>query len=199
MTTQAAAGMPASSMTLDEFLAWDGGGHVGKLELWNGVVRAMAPASADHAIIQANISRAIGNHLIALKSPCRVGTEAPVVPPMGQRRNARAPDIAVTCTPPRGKTFDDPLLIVEVVSPTNENETWDSIQSVTGLTSLREVVVVQSESMNAEIYRRDAGGAWPRAPETAGPGGTLHLASIDLHLAIKDIYFGTTLESASGN
>ena len=75
-------------MTLDEFLAWDGDGHVGRLELWNGKVRAMAPASATHAIIQLNIGRAIGNHLHARKSPCRVGTEAPIVPhlPTGATR-----------------------------------------------------------------------------------------------------------------
>ena len=185
-------------MTLDEFLAWGGGGHVGKLELWNGVVRAMAPASADHAIIQSNIASAINVHLRAQKSPCRVGTEAPVVPPMAARRNARAPDVAVTYTQPTGKTFDDPVLIVEVMPPGNENETWDSIQSLAGLTSLKEVLVVQSESIQADVYRRDAGGDWPRTPERAGAGGTIRLASIDLDLSVADIYYGTTLAQSQG-
>lgn len=185
-------------MTLDEFLAWDGGGHVGKLELWNGVVRAMAPASADHAIIQSNISRLIGIHLIVRKSPCRVGTEAPVVPPMAARRNARAPDVAVTCTQPTGKTFDDPVLIVEIMSPGNENETWDSIQSLAGLTSLKEVLVVQSESVQADVYRREPSGAWPRTPVSTGAGGGVRLDSIDLDLAVADIYFGTSLDRIAG-
>ena len=51
-------------MTLEEFFAWDGGGHQGKLELVDGVVRAMAPASATHAIIQGNLVYAIGAHQI---------------------------------------------------------------------------------------------------------------------------------------
>ena len=180
-------------MTVDEFLTWDGGGHAGKLELWNGVVRAMAPASATHSIIHANIARVIANHLLARKSPCRVGTEAPVVPPMGQRRNARAPDVAVTCTPPTGNTFDDPVLIVEVMSPGNENETWDSIQSLAGLASLQEFLAVQSTSVLAELYRRDTQRAWPSNPEIAKAGGSIRLASIDLEIAVADIYYGTTL------
>ncbi len=185
-------------MTLDEFLAWDGGGHVGKLELWNGVVRAMAPASADHAIIQANIARTIGNHLVARKSPCRVGTEAPVVPPMAARRNARAPDVAVNCTQPMDKTFDDPILIVEVMSPGNENATWDSIQSLAGLTTLKEVLVVQSETLQADLYRRAGDGGWPWTPVTSGEGGVVRLTSIDLDLGVADIYYGTTLARSQG-
>lgn len=198
MTTAARRLTDLPRMTLEEFLAWDGGGHAGKLELWNGVVRAMAPASADHAIIQANIAAAINRHLRNRKSPCRVGTEAPVVPPMAARRNARAPDVAVTCTPPTGKTFDDPVLIVEVMSPGNENETWDSIQSLAGLTSLKEVLVVQSESVQADVYRRDASGAWPRTPVASGGGGSVLLESIDLDLAVGDIYYGTTLADRPG-
>ena len=103
-------------MTLEEFFAWDGGGHQGKLELVDGVVRAMVPASATHAIIQGNLVYAIGAHLRANGSPCRVAPEAPVRPALGTRNNARAPDVAVTCAPPSpSKTFDDPVLIIEDV------------------------------------------------------------------------------------
>ena len=64
--TQAAA---PPRMTVDEFLAWDGGGHQGKLELVDGLVRAMAPASATHAMIQGNLIL-IGNHLCRQNSLC---------------------------------------------------------------------------------------------------------------------------------
>ena len=132
-------------------------------------------------------------HLRARKSPCRAGTEAPVVPPMGQRRNARAPDVAVTCTQPIGSTFDDPVIIVEVMSPNNVEETWQSIQSLAGLVSLKEIMVVQSTTVGVELYRRDEQGAWPREPETAGVGGEVRLTSIDLILTVADIYEGTSL------
>jgi Uma2 family endonuclease len=181
-------------MTVEEFLAWDGGGHVGKLELVDGLPRAMSPASATHALIQNSISTAITNHLRSRKSPCRTGTEAPIVPPMGQRINARAPDVSVTCSPPASNgTFVDPILIVEVMSPSNEADTWESIRSLAGLTSLREILVVQSTSVEAHVYRRDAQGAWPSEPVVAKAGGTIRLESIDLDLALSEIYRDTPL------
>ena len=182
-------------MTLDEFLAWDGGGHTGKLELWHGEVRAMAPASATHAIIQLNIGSAIKGHLRAKRSGCRVGTEAPVVPPFGRRINARAPDITVTCAPPSdSQTFDDPILIIEVLSPGNEKEPWDSIESLAGLQSLQEILVVQSVEIRLEVYRRGPDGSWLRDPEVVTAGGAAHLASIDLSLPLTEVYEGTHLQ-----
>lgn len=182
------------SMTLDEFLAWDGGGHVGKLELWHGLVRAMAPASAVHAMIQLNLARVIGNHLRAHQRQCRAGTEAPIVPPMGKRRNARAPDLSVTRKPPTAEgTFEDPILIIEILSPSNENETWASIESLLGLSSLKEVFVVQSTSIEVELFCRDESGGWPRQGVVSGPGGIIRLASIGLDLPVAEIYEGTHL------
>jgi Uma2 family endonuclease len=181
-------------MTVDEFLAWDGGGHVGKLELIDGLVRAMAPASATHAIIQGNIVTAINNHLRAKRSACRAGTEAPVVPPMGKRTNARAPDVGVTCSPPSSSgTFDDPILIVEVISPSNEAEIWESIRALAGLQSLKEILVVQSTEIRVELFRRSSEGAWPGDPETAAADGAVRLDSIGLMLPVAEIYQGTHL------
>ena len=192
MNSIAARKLDLPPMTVDEFLAWDGGGHVGKLELVEGVVRAMAPASATHGVIQLNIGRAIANHLEKRASPCRAATEVPVIPPLGRRRNARAPDLAVTCSPDvNSPTFDDPVLIVEIISPGNEHETWETIQALANLSSLQEILVVQSTRAETEVYRRDAGGAWPREPEVAVTGGSLNLASIDMMLTIAEIYRNT--------
>ena len=120
MSASAAHKLPPL-MTVADFLDWDGGGHVGKLELVDGVVRAMAPASAMHAIIQGNIVTALNNHLRKRGGPWRTGTEAPSVPPKGKRIDARAPDVSVTCSPPSSSgTFVDPILIIEVLSSSNE-------------------------------------------------------------------------------
>ncbi len=187
------------SMTLEEFLAWDGGGHVGKLELVEGVVRAMAPASATHAMVQGNIVTAFNNHLraSARNSPFRAGTEAPIVPPLGKRINARAPDVSVACSPPAGNgTFVDPVLIVEVMSPSNENDTWESIHALAGLHSLKEVMVVQSTRVEVQVFRRDPGGAWINEPETAASvEASVRLDSIGIDLAIAEIYRGTQFET----
>ena len=177
------------TMTIDEFLAWNGGGHVGKLELVDGIVRAMAPASATHAIIQLNIGTAITTHLRKNGSPCRAGTEAPIIPPMSKRTNARAPDVSVSCAPTGiSSTFEKPVLIVEVISPGNEAETWESIRALAGLPSLQEILVVQSTRVGVQLFRRGADGAWPSDPVVADAGGTVHLTSIDMNLPVAEIY-----------
>ena len=187
---------PLPLMTVEEFLAWDGGGHVGKLELVDGVVRAMAPASATHSVIQGNLAFLIGAHLRQRASKCRVGTEAPIVPPLRNRANARAPDVAVSCAPPSdSKTFDDPILIVEVMSPGNEAETWESIRALAPLRTLEEILVVESVKVEAQVFRRSAAGDWQGEPEVIGPGGTVRLTSIGLEMPMAEVYRGTHLTS----
>ncbi len=186
-------------MTVDEFFAWDGDGHVGKLELVNGVVRAMAPASDSHSTIQANIAYLIKNQLRRLKSSCRVGTEAPVIPPMAQKKNARIPDLAVTCAPPSAsKVYDNPILIVEILSPSNERATWETIHALANLTSLREILVVQSTSLEAHVFTRAADGAWPYDPVVSVAGGTVQLTCLDLALPMAEVYEGTLITSEVG-
>ena len=143
-------------MTADEFLNWDGGGLIGKLELVNGEVRAMSPASGTHALIQENLAGLIWNQIRTKKLPCRVGTEAPVQPQLHANDNVRAPDLAVTSLPDKDtKTFPDPVLIIEIMSPRNQKETWEAIYACATIPALHEIAVVESASARVEVYRRD--------------------------------------------
>lgn len=188
----------AQVMTVDEFLDWDGGGHVGKLELVEGHVRAQMPASDSHSTIQASVAGMIRNHLRATKSRCRVGIEAPVVPPMRPKRNARAPDVAVTCAPPStSRVYENPILIVEVMSPSNEKDTWESISTLATNLSLKEIMIVQSETVEVQVFARGEDGYWPSEPVTSGPGGSVRLTSLGLDLSVAEIYEGTLLEAAA--
>jgi Uma2 family endonuclease len=183
-------------MTVEEFFAWDGGGHVGKLELVNGVVRAMSPPSESHSIIQGNVYFAIRTHLKATGSRCRVGTEAPVIPPMMRKVNARAPDLAVTCASPSpDMVFENPILIVEILSPSNEAATWETIGTLAALATMREILVVQSTVVEARVFTRDAAGGWPNEPVVSTAGGTVRLTALGLDLPVADIYEGTLLEA----
>jgi Uma2 family endonuclease len=183
-------------MTQDEFFAWDGGGHVGKLELVDGYVRAMGVASAADSIIQGNVVTAINNHLRSTGLRCRAGTEAPVIPPLRQKLNARAPDVAVTCAPlTDSKVFENPILIVEVMSPSNEEATWETISALAALTSLKEILVVQSTSMEAHVFTREADGRWPSDPVVTTIGGTINLTCLDFNLPLDEVYRDTHLQS----
>ena len=184
--------LPVRIMTAAEFMDWDGGGMLAKLELVHGVVRAMSPASGTHSSIQANLSYLIGAHLRAKKLPCRVGTKAPVQPQMHANDNVRAPDLAVTCAPPsKSKIFPDPVLIIEVLSPSNQKDTSDSIYAMSTIPALTEIAVVGSEAVRVEVFRRGTDGSWPKAGEVFEAGATVRLDSIGAELPVSEIYAGT--------
>jgi Uma2 family endonuclease len=184
----------AMHMTADQFRDWDGGGQLGKLELVHGEVRAMSPASATHSIIQANLAGLAGSSLRLQKSLCRLGIRAPVQPQMHANDNVRTPDLAVTCAPPSAaKTFPEPVLIIEVMSPSNQKETWDSIYAMATIPTLNEIVVVESERVRVEVFYRIAEGGWPKCGIVSEAGGTVRLASIGADLPVAEIYAGTHL------
>ena len=185
---------PQTLMTAAQFMDWDGGGHLGRLELVNGEVRAMSPASGTHAIIQANLAYLIGAHLRITKLPCRLGTEAPVQPHLHANDNVRAPDLAVTCLPAStSKTFQDPVLIIEVLSPSNKKETWDSIYAMATIPTLTEIAIVDSERVRVEVLRRGADGSWPKSGEVYAAAGAVRLNSITAEFPVAKIYAGTHL------
>ena len=183
-------------MTVEQFLDSDAGGHQGKLELVHGFVRAMAPPSPTHGVVQAAIASVIREHLRDRKSPCRVGTEVGVIPIWDPKRNLRAPDVTVTCKPAtRGeRTFPDPLLIVQILSPSNETDTWESIQACATIPSLAEIVVVAFDAVRISVFRKRPDGVWPEQPDIVEAGGVVRLASIDASFEIDNVFAGTVLE-----
>lgn len=182
-------------MNIDQFMKWDGGAHHGKLELVDGIVRAMVPASETHGTIQARLAYLLTRHLVERGSGCRVVTEGGVVPRLNHGHNVRVPDLVVTCAPPDASrmTVSEPILLVGVLWPGNEAETWESIRAAVTIPTMTEDLVVDSERIHAEVWRKDDQGAWPKDPEVIESGGAVRLASIDAALAIAEVYAGTQL------
>ena len=180
-------------MTVDEFLAWEPGDGR-KWELVDGVPRAMAPAKATHSLLQSELARLIGNHLLDQKSPCRTATEAAVVPRVQSSHNMRVPDVIVTCTPGDGDegTFLAPVVIAEILSPGNQSDTWNNIWAYTSILTVQEVLVMHSTRIGAELLRRGPDGAWPVDPAPVA-SGDLVLDSIGLRVPLADVYRTTRL------
>ena len=182
-------------MTLTEFLSWDSGDLSGRAwQLIDGEPVAMAPGSETHAAIQSELSRLLGNHLIEQRSPCRVLTEPGIVPRVRADRNYRVPDLGVTCAAPSlGLMVPEPVLLVEILSPSNEAETRANIWAYTTIPSVQELLVVHSTRIEAELLRRNADGSWPEQPEMIGADGALSLASIAFSDRLAALYRTTAL------
>ena len=184
---EAAAKIPVS-MTVEEFLEWT----PPEGELWqlvDGEPRAMAPASNTHSAIQAEMVRLLGNHLVERASPCRVMDTPGVVPRLRARYNVRIPDIAVTCSPANddAQLLEEAILIVEVLSPSNQAETWANVWTYTTIPSVQEILVLRTATIRADLLRRNADGNWPDRPEVVHEG-ELSLESIGFRIAIEAIY-----------
>ena len=179
-------------MTVDEFLAWSGDE---RWELIDGEPRAMAPASATHGLIQARLASLFGQHLDSNRSPCVVVTEPAVQPRVRARSNLRVPDLAVTCSPIEANqiVLPDPVLIVEILSPSNEAQTWENVWTYASLPSVREILVVRLTRIAAELLQRRSDGTWPDEPAALGPDDTLRLDSIGLSCPLSDVYARTHL------
>jgi len=186
---------PEPRMTVEEYFALEGVGHAGKVELVHGRLRMQSYASGGHGTIQANITRHIGNGLARTRPGCRVGNEVGVIPSFDPQHNVRRPDIVVTCTAhTKGeRAFPDPILIVEVLSQGNARDTWESIQACSTIGTVAEILVVDSEAIDVQVFRRGAKGIWPGEPERVTADGVIRLAAVGLELAVADIYRGTYL------
>jgi len=182
-------------MTLDEFLAWNSGDPTGSTwQLIDGEPMAMAPGSLAHGAIQGEIARLLGNHLLERRSPCYVVAEPGIVPRVRANQNYRVPDLGVTCVPPsQDLMMAEPVLLIEILSPSNEPETRANIWAYATIPSVREILIIRSTRIEAELLVRNPDGTWPSEPEIIGAGGTVTLASIDYAAPIAACYRTTAL------
>ena len=106
----------------------------------------------------------------------------------------RVPDLGITCTSdaPGQRALPDPVALVEILSPSNVSDTWDNVWAYTTIPSVREIVVVHSTRVLAELLRRGTDG-WPAQPEKIGADGTLRLESIDFACPLRAAYAQTHL------
>lgn len=164
------------------FLDWLPFAPIGRWELFDGQARCMSPASPTHGAIQATTIGLIGNQLTANGSDHRVLAVAPIVPHIESDGNLRVPDILVTCTPDkRGqKVVTDPVLIIEILSPSNAARTHANVWTYTSIPSVREILVLQSDKVAAKLFRRDDAGQWSSPAKRITKSGKLVLKSIDL-------------------
>lgn len=154
----------------------------------------MAPASETHAALLGEISRLIGNHLFDQGSSCRLLGQPGISPRIRAEWNFRIPDLGVTCAPPaRGQMVPDPLLLIEILSPSNEAETRSNIWAYTTIPSVREILAVNSTRIEAELLVRQPDGNWPESAQLLSGSQILTLPSIAFSVSLDACYRTTAL------
>ena len=91
----------------------------------------------------------------------------------------------------------DPILLIEILSPSDEIETWANIWAYTTIPSVVEILVVSSTKIEAELLRHRDDGSWPEIPERIGAGDYMKLASIDFSIVLRAFYRTTALAGSA--
>lgn len=183
------------SMSMDEFIDWEPGDGQ-QWQLVDGVPQAMAPASDTHGTLQAELAYLLTAHFRQRKIPCRAVANPGVVPRVQSSRNVRIPDLGVTCKPSEKdvRMLVEPVVLIEILSPSNQSETWASVWAYTTLPSVQEIVVLRTAVVGADLLRRQADGTWPEEPERIASGDFV-LESIEFRVPLVDVYAATWLAS----
>lgn len=167
-----------------------------KSEYVNGEIIPMAGASINHNLIKENIAIQIGLHVRTNGEGCRSMSS-------DQRVNVPTdslyayPDVVVICGPNQyhnevRDTLTNPMLIVEVLSPgTAGYDRGDKFALYRHSPTFAEYLLIDSEKIRAEVFRKHEQGYWFLASEADKSTEAVELASIGLSLPMTAVYAQT--------
>jgi Uma2 family endonuclease len=103
--------------------------------------------------------------------------------------NERIPDLGVTrAAHPGTRMISDPVVLIDILSPSNEAATRANVWAYATLPSVLEILILHSTRMEAELLRRDAAGTWPEQPTMLESADTLHPESIGFSAPMAAFY-----------
>jgi Uma2 family endonuclease len=185
-------GEPAvRGMSVDEFLRWEDGTDT-RYQLVGGFVVAMAPPAPGHGRLAARLAGMIDAALRA-RRPCGVQSEAGIAR-LDRNDTCYIADLAVTCERLRAddRLIRDPILIVEILSPsTAAFDRQTKVADYRRIPSVEEILLVDSESVFAEVLRRE-GDRW-LTEIVQGAAAVLDLGSVPLSISMAELYEGIPL------
>ena len=178
-------GHALQKMSVADFIAWDDA-QAERHEFVNGEIFAMVGGTLNHARVVGQLARIIGNHLEG--SGCEVFSESTKV--VVDDSAVFLPDVFVTCSktqPGTGTVADEPVLIIEVVSPSTRGYDYGTKPAIyRRLPSLRQYVLVDPVERTAESHTRQDDGSWKLVDHT--DSGEIPMAVIDLALPLKHVF-----------
>ena len=178
-------------LTVDDFQHWEPPPGMEDLrwELVDGEPVAMAPPSTNHGAIQGMAAFLLTAHLRTHRPSCRVIITPGVIPQLRSRFNERIPDLGVSCGPfTDDRSLADPILLVEILSPSNQTKTRANAWAYATIPSVQEVLILASTAIRAEVLRQGE-----EKPDIVVGAETLRLTSIGYAGSLAEFYATTGL------
>ena len=175
--------------SFEEYLALEEIAAV-KHEFLGGHVWAMAGGTPAHAAIAANVIALLSTQL--RDRPCRVFTSDLRIRVQATGLGTY-PDVTVVCghletdaADPRGNTVTNPLVLVEVLSPsTEEYDRGEKLAHYQRISSLAAVVLIAHDERRLEVWHRE-GDHWTL--DVFRTGDRARLASLGCDLDVAEVY-----------
>ncbi len=186
----------APPLTPEEYFTWEEQ-QLEKHEYIDGQVYAMSGGSVNHGRIAIRFTALFDAHLDG--SNCIPGNSDIKINIAGTQ-NYTYPDASVTCDDRDKSTpnyFTYPCLIVEVLSKSTEAyDRGGKFRLYRHNPALKDYLLVSSTSIEIDLYHKNDAGEWIIINYQAGD--IIELKSINLNLAIEQVYRGLTLELGDG-
>lgn len=167
-----------------------------KHEFYGGEIFAMAGAGLRHNKLFSNLFGELAIHLKGKK--CRpFGSDMRIHIP--QNTLYTYPDISVLCgnyTPAENDedTATLPVIIIEILSASTKNyDRGDKFKLYRDIPSLKEYILVDSDSITIEAFRINASGHW-ELEEYKNLTDNLLIRAIELSIPVIEIYNGLGFE-----
>lgn len=171
-------------MTIAEYLDWEPLQEL-RYEYVHGTVIAMTGGTIPHNDIALNLYRVLYPQVQA--KGCRINV-ADVKVEVSSTSPYYYPDVIVTCDPrdlTARKLLRYPKLIVEVLSPgTEAKDRGEKFAHYRSSPTLQEYILVESEKISVECYRRGEGRLWLYYPYTTDDIITLESMGCSFPIAI---------------
>jgi Uma2 family endonuclease len=172
-------------LTVEEYLEWELQQEI-RHEYFEGEVVAMTGGTIPHNDLAINLLTVLRPHVRDKK--CRIN-----IADVKVRITSRIyfyPDLVVSCDERDRnaiKLIEYPKLIVEVLSPSTEaGDRGRKFNHYRSLETLQEYVLIGSEQISVECFRRGEGKRWLYTPYNIGD--VITLESIDWSCPIEQIY-----------
>ncbi|WP_423146460.1 Uma2 family endonuclease [Rubrolithibacter danxiaensis] len=164
-----------------------------KHEYFMGEIFAMSGAGIAHNTICVNLLAALSNKLKG--NPCRpFNSDQRIHIP--QNSLFTYPDISIVCGNIETLNSDEynilnPSVIIEILSLSTKNyDRGDKFKLYRDIPSLKEYILIDSESINVEAFRINETGHW-ELEEYKEAGTALNFPSLSLKIPLIEVYEGT--------
>ena len=178
----------ARGFTPDEYLAWESKQPI-RHEYIDGEVYAMTGGTLPHNDIAVNLTtilrttlRGTGCKVRMSDAKVRVSAKGPYF----------YPDVVVSCDERDRRAVEAiqyPKLIVEVLSPSTAGfDRGDKFKFYRRIPTLEEYVLIDSEKVSIDCYRKSSGGKWELTAYPEDAGDILELVSLNFQCPLALVY-----------